>query len=353
MLTKGTLISGETLPSDTDHAQNSTKSAISGLDDLFGDGFVVWAQWTKDPEDNAQFTGEYSSGSTDLVFGQNGTKVYYPDWNYSPRRFWHRGSYVFAAALPASFFNASHAKTEDELEGQAISGVFSGNSLTLNFGKDSEGNDLGLDLAESQADLMFALDEVDNRKEDATELTTGVDIDFKQHQFVQIVIQAASADENADIVIEEVTFYGNHRATAGPMTVYFEEEGIRTDYELDATTITDSENPYIVVSDIATRVPKAVPDSDGNLQYTYDDIVSGLLVFPEECQMSLIVRYRSAMGDDVSETLIEGTVTTPDAVTWVAGQKYVYKLNISAHRIGIVSSSIMDWNELDINHDFN
>ena len=43
------------LAADAD-SQAGTKAAISGLDDLLGDGFVVWASWTKDPEDNAAFT---------------------------------------------------------------------------------------------------------------------------------------------------------------------------------------------------------------------------------------------------------------------------------------------------------
>ena len=74
--------------------------------------------------------GAYSSGHTDLVFNRYGTKVYATDgnssgtfdpgsetqdtWYYTPPRYWHRGTYTFAAALPASIFNASHAKTPEE-----------------------------------------------------------------------------------------------------------------------------------------------------------------------------------------------------------------------------------------------
>ena len=355
MLTKGTLISGETLPSDTDHAQNSTKSAISGLDDLLGDGFVVWAQWTKDPEDNAQFTGEYSSGSTDLVFGQNGTKVYYPDWNYSPRRFWHRGSYVFAAALPASFFNASHAKTDAEKVGNAFTGTYADNVLTLDFGKDNDGNAKVFDLSATQDDLMFTTSHVDNCGENASEIASGVSLQFQNHNFTQIVIEAASMDENADIIVDELVFSGNHKSIIGPMTVTFGEEGTSLDYTIDPSSITNPANPYRAIEDIDVRLQKSTFDGEGNRKLTYEPIVTGLLVLPEETPMTLDIKYRTSLAatPEITSEQIHGTVSTAAPVTWEAGRKYVYRVQISSRRVDIVSTSIMGWNEQSINHEFN
>ena len=56
-----------------------SRSVINDLNDLTGDGFVTWANWTKDPEDESIFTNDYSSGVTNLVFGEHGTKVYATD----------------------------------------------------------------------------------------------------------------------------------------------------------------------------------------------------------------------------------------------------------------------------------
>ena len=58
-----------------------SRSVINDLNDLTGDGFVTWANWTKDPDDESIFTNDYSSGVTNLVFGEHGTKVYATDGN--------------------------------------------------------------------------------------------------------------------------------------------------------------------------------------------------------------------------------------------------------------------------------
>lgn len=344
-------------------SKNGTKAVISGLNDLLGDGFVVWASWTKDPEDSDIFTNDYSSGHTDLVFNRYGTKVYATDgnssstfdpgsetqdtWYYTPPRYWHRGTYTFAAALPASIFNASHAKTPEENIGNLATGVFSNNVLTLDFGKDAGNNVLGLDLSSEQVDLMVTFSDVDNRDEAATYAS----LHFQQHQFSQVVIEAGSNDENADLIVDEVTFWGNHKTTAGPMTITFGDDAVTSEYEV--ASLSTSSSPYQVISDIGVQLPNAVMDAAGNWVYTYNPIVPGLIVFPEECTMSIKVKYRVYMDDPaVASQQYEATVSTPIPVTWEANKKYVYKLLISNHRVDIVSSGIMDWNQVDINHDF-
>ena len=169
---------------------DGSRGIISGVGDLLGGGFVAWAQWTKDPEDNAVFTSDYASGKTNLVFGERGTSVYATDgnnddvfnpaqqlqdtWYYTPRRYWHRGTYIFAAALPSSAFNPSHAKTALELVGNPATGVLSNDgegTLTLTF---SQNFVLGGVIAsgtapapDAQIDLMYAFTTVDNRDEES------------------------------------------------------------------------------------------------------------------------------------------------------------------------------------------
>ena len=302
----------------------------------------MWGHWTKDATDAAIFTGDYASGYTNLVFGANGTTVYATDsnndevfnpavedtWYYTPRRYWHRGTYTFAAALPASAVNSSHAKTEADRTGRPITGSLDHNVLTLDFGKDASGNPSGFDLATHQTDLMIAAAvDVDNTAEDQSTVQLG----FNRHQFVQIEIQAACMDQHADIIVDEVTFYGN-------------------------STVTTEGNPYKVIGNIGTKLPnaQAQQSTDGTTSWEYDykTIVSGLLVFPEECQMSLVVKYRAYMDDDTvtSDTLV-GTISSV-SVQWEQGMKYVYKLLISQYRVDIVGSDIMKWNEVNVEHTF-
>lgn len=90
------------------------------------------------------------------------------------------------------------------------------------------------------------------------------ELDFRRHHFAQIVIEAASIDENADIIVDEVVFYGNHKATTGPMTFTNEEDGVTATYEIDAATATDSytepETVYgkqvdAIVNQLKSRLP--------------------------------------------------------------------------------------------------
>ena len=344
-----------------------SRSVIDGLEDLVGDGFVAWANWTKDPDDSSIFTNDYSSGATNLVFGEHGTKVYATDgdadglftpvqqpldtWYYTPKRYWHRGTYTFAAALPASVFNASYANAEADATGTAdITGTLGlDNTLTLTFGQDENENPLGFDLSANQIDLMVAFCDVDNRLEDASV----AQLNFTNHHFAQIVIEAACVDENADIIVDEVVFYGNHKATTGPITFTKEEEGVIASYEIDSATATNEDNPYIVINSINQELPHAVKKADGSWEHTYNPIVTGLLVFPEESMMTIVVRYRTYMSDNtVTSDQIEGTVTTSAPITWLEGKKHLYKLQISRHRVDIISTGVMEWDEEDITHTF-
>ena len=344
-----------------------SRGVIDGLDDLTGDGFVAWANWTKDPEDKSIFTNDYSSGATNLVFGEHGTKVYATDgngdghftpmqqildtWYYTPKRYWQRGTYTFAAALPATAFNATCVKEESDATGTAsITGTLGlDNTLTLTFGQDGNERPLGFDLAANQIDLMVAFSDVDNRKEDASV----AELDFRKHHFAQIVIEAASIDENADIIVDEVVFYGNHKATTGPITFTKEEEGVIASYEIDSATATNEDNPYMVINSINQELPHAVKKTDDTWEFTYNPIVTGLLVFPEESVMSIVVRYRTFMGDNtVTSQQIEASVTTPTPVTWLEGKKHLYKLQISRYRVDITSTGVLEWDEEDITHTF-
>jgi hypothetical protein len=150
-----------------------------------------------------------------------------------------------------------------------------------------------------------------------------------------------------------VVFYGNHKATTGPITFTKEEEGVIASYEIDSATATNEDNPYMVINSINQELPHAVKKTDDTWEFTYNPIVTGLLVFPEESVMSIVVRYRTFMGDNtVTSQQIEASVTTPTPVTWLEGKKHLYKLQISRYRVDITSTGVLEWDEKDITHTF-
>ena len=139
------------------------------------------------------------------------------------------------------------------------------------------------------------------------------------------------------------------------MTVTFGEEGTSLDYTIDPSSITNPANPYRAIEDIDVRLQKSTFDGEGNRKLTYEPIVTGLLVLPEETPMTLDIKYRTSLAatPEITSEQIHGTVSTAAPVTWEAGRKYVYRVQISSRRVDIVSTSIMGWNEQSINHEFN
>ena len=139
-----------------------TKAAIGSVGELLGDGFIVWGGWTKCPDDDSYWVGDYASGENNAVFGEAGTKVTATDknndgkfnqsqdaWEYAPEREWYKGYYTFAAAIPAS------ALAKNSITGTQTSNVSFENDepvytnrLTLNF------PDNTFDLSSTQIDLM-------------------------------------------------------------------------------------------------------------------------------------------------------------------------------------------------------
>ncbi len=170
-----------------------TKGLITDPDDLAGDGFVVWGAWKKDPSDKTTYLGDYSSGTNNRVFGDNGTMVNYvdgSDWEYSPKKYWNRGTYTFAAVLPGSKFAATYNS------GNSGAGYIAGlnvpatgnTSLEIDFG---EG---GFDLDGTQTDIMVAFSDVDNKDESKTT----VSLNFV-HQLALVKFEASATDATVEV----------------------------------------------------------------------------------------------------------------------------------------------------------
>lgn len=298
-----------------------TKALINSTSDLAGDGFVVWGAWQKAAGDDSQYSGDYAFGSTTRVFGQGGTKVYYPIWDYAPYRFWTRGSYHFAAALPAKAFDAEHVKHNDNIGTAGIDGSI-----------DQEGRlTLGQwDLKANQIDLMVAFDNVDNT-DNANTGDDKVNLRF-EHQLAQIRFKAHFASDNMSTVqINSITIYGNSR-TATQATFSCDDKGTDTkdDDQITANWILGAK---------ATSKSDNFAHATGSWSTTGATLLQGLFVFPEQYTFTLVVDYTESYGGASAAASQSAEVSG----TWEAGKSYLYEFTLSSKNIIFSEPTVTPW----------
>ena len=300
-----------------------SKGLINNLVDLAQDGFVVWGAWEQDPTDKSMYSGDYTLGFTNRVFGLKGTKVYYPDWKYAPQRYWTRGTYSFAAALPASAFNCDHALNDDKTGSAGINGQISNDGvLTL-------GN---WDLKENQIDLMVAFDDADNKDESRTD-EDKVSLRF-EHQLAQIAFKAKFADDNQSAVeIKSITIYGNTR-TATQATFACNDNGTETkdDDQITASWILGAK---------ATSKTDYFAQKSGSWSTSGSTLMEGVLVFPEAYTFTIVVDYIESYGGASATVSQSGSLSG----TWEAAQKYVYEFTLSSKNIIFSEPVVTPWGD--------
>ena len=242
------------------------------------------------------------------LFGENGKIVYYENdaWTYSPLRYWQPGSYEFAAVMPfvgyTPSFNAS-------------------NQLTLNFTN-------GFNLASSQTDLMVAFD---SRTVQSVSSATPVKFDF-EHQMSLVVIKGAYKETAGKIRVDKIEVYGNTAKTAGNMVFTHDGTKINASYSLDSQSVTDEDNVYQTIEGAWELTPSAAST----------EIVSGLLVFPEECdEFYIAVTYTDAYG---TTNQVQTTKTSPNLEpAWERGKKYTYTFNVNLDHISFGEPTVTEW----------
>lgn len=333
---------------------DETKAAISGLDDLLGDGFAVWASWTKDPDDEAIFTSNYKDGFTNEVFGLNGTKVYATEvlnsWYYTPKRFWYRGTYVFAAALPASIFNASHARTPAETIGKVITAsipdntaasleslsmTFAGSGFALGGSRNVAGTKLP---ANAQADLMYAFASVDNKDENAGP----VGLNFT-HACSLLGIKLTS-DSNKTLKVKSVKIFGIHKSAMGlfKVTPAVTEAGMAENTARLRLLLKNASTEASCFAEFTrpagTGVDALKWDVAGGIGAQPVQLVEELIVFPEVLDNSpLKIKVTYDDGSGVDKYL---NATVPSG-SWEAGKGYVYTLSADSMEIG--EPEVTEW----------
>ncbi len=335
----------------------ATKGALSGVGDLLGDGFGIWASWTKDPLDKVVYGEQYYyDGFNGAVFGESGTMVTAADtdgdgkfvqakdsWTYSPQQEWYRGYYSFAAVIPASIFSDggvegshySHSQTSAEIaySNGVVTGVTYNNRLTLDFpddlfvlgGHSVSGTKLP---ASAQSDLMYAFAEVDNSGNAAGD----VKLQFTR-TCAKLSILLSVNDPDVTMSIQKITIYGLLNSIPTPL----EFTRVRT-----AANSTDGSNYPDMLATAAEEHrstldnPFAVfnrPEGEGDDALKWDvkgsdpdkpvavRLVEDLLVFPGELsasnQLKIKIDYMS--GADLLTTYLK--VSEGE---WQAGRSYAY-----------------------------
>lgn len=262
--------------------------------------------------------GETSERS---VFAEGTVVTYSTDaWSYSPLRYWQPGSYAFAGVMPLGY-NAT----------------FEANKLTLNF-------DEGFDLAAAQTDILVAFD---NETVTSASAAGPVDFDFA-HQLALVTIEGTSKDPSTPeggIAVNEITVYGNSKETTGDIVFTYTPpaEGtvaaITSDYELGDKSIATA--PYKEIKR-PTDLTGAAATADWQLTYAatpaYDVLVPELLVFPQTCEFSIVVKYTK--GGNPME------ITGKLPANWEAGKKYTYRFSLAADIS--FSFTVKEWGSVDV-----
>jgi hypothetical protein len=253
-------------------------------------GFHVWAQ----------------NGSNSSVFGVNGTAVNTSDegttWTYSPVRYWQAGTYNFYAVAPQGIATGSLAN----------------GALALTFGSE------GLSLS-SQTDLMLATASNVTGRFNTDEKPEAVDLEFN-HMMSKVSFSARNADaNNTAITVTSVSISGNHKTASGYSTAGNGSWSWKSDDTAVSQTLAVANSNGVILSTIAQT---AITPSDG------------VLVFPEDCNLSVIVTFSQEKGDLTAST----TKTATIPCSWQPGYKYVYKLTVTADAIKIDSEpAVTPW----------
>lgn len=284
-----------------------TKATLYDRDDIMENGFKVWGNWHKDPEDPASYTFDAD------IFGEEGTLVSRQEGGDSmlpvKTAMWHRGYYCFAAVFPKSFSGATTSSFS-----KATSGNEYTNELTVDFGN------AGFNLAEEQTDLMYAFADVDNSANQASK----VQMDFF-HTFALLDIRLThkGADGSEEVGVKSVSLYGIHSEIKGNLQFVHNSgsTGVTADFAtlLAASESTTEDNPYY---------DREFTD-ESILVFPGETIaiVDNLLVFPETLSEDTALTIKLVLM--YGELTKEFTVTLEDG-QWTSGSTNAYEISVDS-----------------------
>ena len=267
------------------------------------EAFKAWGSWTRDPDDASN-----TAGIREAVLGTAGAAVnkYGNTWVLTQEADWFQGYYNFAAVSPASLSGSQAATFNMVAVGEQNVQRYT-NLLTLDL------EDEGLDLANTQTDVMYAFSCIDNSGNDAS----AVSLLFK-HAFARITVKLGYTE--SEPTVNSFIIYGIHTKINGKLKFRYEQTGygasaVRTNIDniselLSQGEVSTEETPYYTGSSFSS--------ADDEIVLAYN-----LLVFPETLSTSCYLGIKMNVTIDGQTKDVYANVTSGD---WVSGGSYVYKL---------------------------
>lgn len=266
--------------------------------------FKVWGNWTKDPNDVSN-----TSGIKEAVFGTTGAAVnkYGDIWVLTQEADWHQGYYNFAAVSPSSFSGFQAATFNMVAVGEQNVQRYT-NLLTFDLGED------GLDLSNTQTDLMYAFSSVNNSNNDAD----AVSLMFK-HAFARVTVKLGYTE--SEPTVNSFIIYGIHTRINGELKFRYEQTG----YGVSAVrTNIDNLSELLSHGEVSTE---EVPYYTGTSFTSADDeiiLVDNLLVFPETFSETCYLGIKMNVTINGQTKDVYANVTKGE---WMSGESYAYKLD--------------------------
>lgn len=302
-----------------------TKAAIGSVGELLGDGFIVWGSWTKCPDDDSYWVGDYASGENNAVFGAEGTKVTATDknndgefnqsqdaWEYSPEREWYKGYYTFAAAIPASDLakNGITGTQTSSVTFENDEPVYT-NKLVLNF------PDNTFDLSSTQTDLMTAFATQDNSAENAGQVKFQFD-----HICAKLNVSLEAHDPTGNdgtLEVQSIRVYGLLNSVGTPLE-FTQKNAQKTSNITDqiaASTDRSTQDDPFYLANKGWEIPSStLEDPEG------ERLIEELLVFPGTLSADNPLKLRIDYKNVNNETKSIFVKVTQGI--WEAGHTYSY-----------------------------
>lgn len=265
-------------------------------------------------------TGKEYFGAAGVVFAKSGD-----NWAANPAEYWPTtGTLTFNAIAPV-------APTSDVVSLTAVSPDtdffdYDGSSANVTSVKAVMG-----DNTTTQTDVLVA------RTKESAKTSSAVSVVF-DHALAQVAVKAGVDDEGLDITVKSITLKGSYQSgtlSADPdagakVTFTWSNQGSQNDISIynkpgNSTTL--------------PTTPAEIVDAKGVL------VVPNTVGEGVELELVYDVTYNGERMNDVTANI---PLKSDSATSWVAGTKYTYTLTFTSPQKILISPSVEDWAEEEV-----